>query len=126
MPLYEAQCNNCKTVHQYIKPVSECLITPVCCGVPTKKVILSAPSSIMDIPDYVSPVSGKLISGRRARAEDLARNDCRPWEGMETERKEAQKRVRETEARWEREAEHAAGQAWGQISQESRDILSQV
>lgn len=41
-----------------------------------------------DLPAYVSPVSGKLIDGRRARREDLARTHSRPYEGREQEAKE--------------------------------------
>lgn len=33
-----------------------------------------------DIPDYVSPVTGKLVSGRVARREDLKRNGCIEYE----------------------------------------------
>lgn len=126
MPLYEAQCNKCSSVHQYIKPVSQCRDTPLCCGEQTKKVILSAPASFADIPDYISPVTGKLISGKRQREEDLKRSGCRPWEGMEVERREAQKRKAATEAEWDKQNAEAVGKAWQQISQESRDILTQA
>ena len=34
------------------------------------------PMHIPDIPAYLSPVDGKYISGRRAKADDLARNNC--------------------------------------------------
>jgi hypothetical protein len=34
---------------------------------------------IPDIPDYVSPVTGKLVSGRRQRRYDLESNNCREW-----------------------------------------------
>lgn len=30
-----------------------------------------------DIPDYMSPLGNGLISGRRARREELKRNNCR-------------------------------------------------
>ena len=29
-----------------------------------------------DIPDYLSPVTGELVSGRAQRREDLKKNDC--------------------------------------------------
>ena len=29
-----------------------------------------------DLPDYVSPVTGKVVSGRRQRREDLKRHGC--------------------------------------------------
>ena len=34
------------------------------------------PRVISDLPDYVSPVTGQVVSGRAARREDLKRNDC--------------------------------------------------
>lgn len=35
-----------------------------------------APLITTDIPDYISPATGKLVSGRVARREDLKRSDC--------------------------------------------------
>lgn len=34
------------------------------------------PMHIPDIPAYLSPVDGKYVSGRRAKADDLARTGC--------------------------------------------------
>jgi hypothetical protein len=34
------------------------------------------PMITSDIPDYISPVTGKPVSGRVARREDLRRNNC--------------------------------------------------
>jgi hypothetical protein len=55
-----------------------------------------------DIPAYVSPVTGKLVDGRKARREDLKRHGCRPYEGREQETKEARRRVAYAEAAQER------------------------
>jgi hypothetical protein len=52
---------------------------------------LTAPVIHADIPPYVSTVTGKLIDGRAARREDLKRAGCRPWEGLDQERKEAER-----------------------------------
>ena len=38
---------------------------------------IACPMIISDLPAYVSPVTGKLIEGRKARREDLARSGCR-------------------------------------------------
>lgn len=35
-----------------------------------------APRIMRDIPEYRSPINGKLITSRSERREDLARNDC--------------------------------------------------
>ena len=35
-----------------------------------------------DIPEYRSPIDGKLIGSRSTRREDLKKNDCVPWEPL--------------------------------------------
>lgn len=49
-----------------------------------------------DIPEYVSPVTGKLVDGRAARKEDLKRSGCREldpseWSGKFKSEKKARK-----------------------------------
>jgi hypothetical protein len=41
---------------------------------------MSAPMVMRDIPDYRSPIDGRLIGSRSTRREDLARNGCVEWE----------------------------------------------
>lgn len=89
MPLYESLCHECQKVHTYWAKADDRLNTPECCGVKTEKVILSAPMGIVDIPAYVSPVTGQWVNSRAQRHEDLKRAGCRPWEGMQEEKKEA-------------------------------------
>lgn len=43
----------------------------------SKASALPSPYVRGDLPSYVSPVSGKVIEGRAARREDLARTGCR-------------------------------------------------
>ena len=38
------------------------------------------PTVISDIPEYASPIDGKVISTRSERREDLKRNNCVEWE----------------------------------------------
>lgn len=78
---------------------------------------------IPDTPDYQSPVSGLIVSGRRQRRNDLARTGCRPWEGMAAERKEAERRKQYAEQRQEQRLDHAARSAYCQLSPEKRRIL---
>lgn len=35
-----------------------------------------APYVVSDIPDYASPITGEIISGRAARREDLKKHNC--------------------------------------------------
>lgn len=76
-----------------------------------------------DTPDYVSPVTGQLVSGRRQRRDDLARTASRPWEGMEQERKHAEKVRAEHHAKSEAKLEQHVRQAYHQLSPEKRRHL---
>lgn len=74
-----------------------------------------APLVIPDLPDYVSPVSGKLVSGRRQRREDLLRTNSRPWEGMASESREAQRRVAYAEQASERRLDEGVRKIYHQM-----------
>ena len=41
---------------------------------------ISMPTVISDIPDYASPIDGRMITSRSARREDLKRNNCVEYE----------------------------------------------
>jgi len=41
---------------------------------------ICVPFVVSDIPDYRSPIDGRMISGRSQRREDLKRNNCVPYE----------------------------------------------
>lgn len=41
-----------------------------------KRFVPTAPFVMSDIADYASPITGEVISGRRAQREDLRRNNC--------------------------------------------------
>jgi hypothetical protein len=78
MPLYEFACPD----HKFDRflPLARYAEPQVCeCGKPAIKV-LSVPMIIDDIPAYTSPIDGKLITSRRARREDLVRNNCVEYE----------------------------------------------
>lgn len=123
MPIYDAKCLKCGGVDEYIRPASQYLDTPECCGQPMQKVILQAPFGIVDIPAYQSPVSGRWINSRAQRTEDLKRNNARPWEGMEQETKVAQARAKEEEKKADAKIEEAAVSAWHQLAPEKRRAL---
>lgn len=65
-----------------------------------------------DLPEYVSPASGKVISGRAARREDFKRTNCRPWEGREVEQREADKVRQERERKLDQVVERVAWKSW--------------
>jgi hypothetical protein len=41
---------------------------------------ISVPAVLSDIPEYTSPIDGRLITSRSHRREDLKRNNCVEWE----------------------------------------------
>lgn len=116
MPVYESVCLKCGAYHEYIRPVSQCLDTPECCGAKTDKRILSSPMGMVDIPAYESPASGKWITSRAERREDFKRTGCRPWEGMEAERQEAERQKKYAEEAEDKALDHAVRSAWAELS----------
>lgn len=121
--IYDAKCLKCGTVKEYVRPIAEMHDTPKCCGKKMQKVILQAPYGVVDIPAYQSPVTGKWINSRVQRNEDLKRNNARPWEGMEQERKVAQSRAKDEEKKADAKIEEAAVSAWHQLPVEKRRVL---
>lgn len=59
------------------------------------------PAIHCDIPEYESPIDGRIISSRKERREDLKRSGCRPYEGFESEHKEAMKFREEQDKKFE-------------------------
>lgn len=125
MPLYESRCNECGKVHEYYQTAANFRNTPLCCGYQTEKVILTAPFGVVDIPAYVSPVTGKWINSRRERTEDLKRTDSRPWEGLEQEQKEASRRAAYVEAEEDKKLEKSVVEAWQTLTPEKQAALSE-
>ena len=116
MPTYEAICLNCGAYHEYIREVAKCLDTPVCCGEPSEKRILSSPMGIVDIPAYESPASGKWITSRSERREDFKRTGTRPWEGMRDERLEAERQKKYAEEKFDAALDNTVRTAWANLS----------
>ncbi len=90
MPIYEYMCPEGHVVNALRSVIDRERVPECYCGHMTRKVILSPPRVFSDYEGYESPASGKWISGRRARLEDLKRTGCRPYE--EGERQEFERR----------------------------------
>lgn len=123
MPVYESRCNVCSKVHDYIRPVAQCMDTPECCGQKTQKVILSAPMGYVENIAYTSPIDGRPITTKQARIEDLKRNNCRPWEGMEQEQKVAQQRAKEQEKVFDAKLEKTIGETYAALPPSQKRAL---
>lgn len=79
-----------------------------------------------DLPDYESPVDGKVVHGRKGRREDFRRTGTRPWEGMAEEKREAARRKAYDEARQDRSLEAAARRAYAQLSPRDKRKLESI
>jgi len=97
MPLYDYRCSRGHTFDGFSTIAARHDLRLCTCGEPAELVILHAPRVWGEIPGYESPIDGRWIEGRRARAEDLARSGSRPWEGYEQESKEMHRRQKENE-----------------------------
>lgn len=82
-----------------------------------------APMVVPDLPGYQSPVTGLWVEGRKQRREDLKRTGSRPYEGLESERKEAARRVAYHEQAQDRRLEERAREVFYQMPPERRRIL---
>lgn len=123
MPIYEAMCRECGKGEDYYQTVETRHVTPWCCGEAMEKVILSASMVAGDLPSYTSPIDGKWIDGKRQRTEDLKRSGCRPWEGLEQEKKEAAKEQKYSDQKLDASLTKAASEAFYQLPPQKRDIL---
>ena len=124
--IYESRCNSCGKLYEYIKPAAQYLESPFCCGERTQKVILNAPMGHVVNIHYTSPIDGKPITTKQARINDLRANNCRPWEGLEQEKKVAQERKAYEEKVEDKKLEAAAVQAWQSLKPEQRKVLETI
>ena len=114
VPTYTCECQSCHAIQDYYRTVSERHDTPACkCGGETKLVLM--PTFVQDdIPPYVSTTTGRVIGSRKMRRDDLRRSNCREWEGLAQERKEAARRAQYDDERRDRKLDHAAREAYHQ------------
>lgn len=125
MPMYTCLCDKCgrkETIFRHVSQRDEKL--PKCHGKMRRAV--EAPAVQTDLPGYQSPIDGRWIEGRRARTEDLKRSNCRPWEGMDTERKEAVKRAEAADTEFGQKIEAGVAEVYNGMSAESQRALQQL
>ena len=53
MPIYEARCKRCQKETVYTARVENMYQTPMCCGQPMEKVILTPPLGVVDNPAFM-------------------------------------------------------------------------
>ena len=133
MPLYTFQCPNCGSKVTAFRKIAD-RDTPELChahigettlGYEFMVRVVEAPSVQVDIGGYTSPIDGRWVEGKAARREDLKRNNCRPWEGMESEKKEALKRAAAADKDFEKGVEAAVYNTFNNMSAEKQRAISQ-
>ncbi|VVE00528.1 hypothetical protein PIN31115_02080 [Pandoraea iniqua] len=125
MPMYTCKCDGCgKTQVIFRHIASRDHELPECHGRMHR--IVEAAAIQTDLPGYQSPIDGRWVEGRVARSEDLKRNNCRPWEGMESERKEAVKRAEAADAEFGKKIESGIADVYNGMSAESQRALAQL
>lgn len=93
MPLYEYSCETCGRTEDAFRSIDERHNGPECHG-PMKIVIGLAMGYVQKTFDpYVSPATGNVITSHAARRDDFKRSNCRPWEGIASEKGEAARRI---------------------------------
>jgi hypothetical protein len=86
-------------------------------------IVISVAGVQPDLPGYQSPTTGRWIEGRAARRDDLKRSGARPWEGFDQEKKEAQKRLAEREAKSDAKLEKVIRESFHQLPPAKRRAL---
>lgn len=81
MPLYEFRCAE-HGHFELFRRMAESGEPAPCpqCGAIGSRYFRTPPPVFGDYPPYVSPASGRVISGRREREEDFRRTNTRPYE----------------------------------------------
>lgn len=122
MPIYVWECRECGKREEGFRQVEQRHDSPTCHGRAMGIVIL--PAAVQgDLPGYQSPTTGRWIEGRAARRDDLARSGARPWEGLAAEKKEAERRKRDAEQKFDRKLDATVRETWNSMSPAKRRIL---
>lgn len=123
MPMYEWDCP-CGSRLEAYRHYSESDAPMHCaCGQPARRVI-SRPMLVMAAPDvhYDSPIDGRPITSRKARADDLARSDCIPYDpGMKAD---YQRRIADGERRLDSAIEATVGAELERMPAHKREQLA--
>lgn len=131
MPVYEYACQACGTQVDWSNKIDERHThAPICNGCDQQmKLQIPACMGVVRFPaaggqEYISPVSGKAITTHRERVEDLKRSGCRPYEGFESESRQAARVRAEQEKKQDAKLHESVARAYYQLSPDKRRILN--
>lgn len=129
MPIYEYECEECGVWGDAYRSMAERHFAPICPDCGDVMVLRISPcAGVVKFPaggghEYVSTTTGKYITTERARRDDLKRSGCRPYEGLEAEKKEAERKRKYEEEKSDAKLEEAARRAYYQLSPSKRRTL---
>jgi hypothetical protein len=83
-----------------------------------------SPMIFGDLPGYRSEATGLWVEGRAARREDLKRSGCRPWEGLDQEKKEAARQNSYAEQKLDASLTKTAAETFYQLPPSKRAVLT--
>lgn len=94
-------------------------------GLVLKSEIKIAPTLMVipDLPDYESPIDGRVVHGRSGRREDFKRSQTRPYEGREQEAKEAARHAAYAEQHNDRSIDVSVRRALAELHPDTRRAL---
>lgn len=122
MPIYAYLCEKGHHFDRFL-PLARYAEPQTCeCGASSTK-RLTAPLVIADLPGYQSPVDGRWVEGKRARREDLARNNCVPYEPSMKD--EQQRRQKQADEKLGHDIEHHFDAEVSRMPARKRELLEQ-
>lgn len=120
MPVYEYRCTRCGLPFDEFKKMADYKEPAVhkCGGLGERKI--SKPMISVDYPAYESPVSGRIISGKKEHEAELARTGCRLLEPGES--RDFEKRQLDKEVQFDKMLDNALGEVLTQTKLTSGEL----
>ena len=85
IPTYSAGCEICGTKHTYFSKIDNRNITPVCCGVATKRLLDTPMIQAQTVSDIIHCSDGTKHEGRNAFEAHMRKNGLIPGSDVESE-----------------------------------------
>lgn len=124
MPLYEYKCQAGHRFDAFLKLADYDKPQTCKCGAEATK-LLSAPMFSVDFPAYQSPTTGKWITSRTERREDLKRSNCVEYEPSMVQ--EQERRIAREEAELDRKVEEHVEETLSLMPTRDRErVMSEV
>lgn len=124
-PVYSCECPKCGRERDYYATVeNRNKEVPKCCGKKMSRTVGACRGYVQkELAPYISPATGQTITSHAQRRDDFKRSRSRPWEGLEQENKEAARKRKYREDKFDAKLEENARRAWHQLDPKKRAEL---